>query len=106
MTKRMIAYVAAGVLAGSALVGIPSLAVAGQQDNDNTGSDIGMMSQAQCEDHMTTKMSNMMDREMVKQMHSMMSKGMDGKEGMGGMGGGMSDMSGMDSGGDESKDGG
>ncbi len=103
MTKRMIAYVAAGVLAGSALVGIPSLAVAGQQDNDNTGSDIGMMSQAQCEDHMTTKMSNMMDREMVKQMHSMMSKGMDGMEGMGG---GMSDMSGMDSEGDESKDGG
>ena len=103
MTKRMIAYVAAGVLAGSALVGIPSLAVAGQQDNDNTGSDIGMMSQAQCEDHMTTKMSNMMDREMVKQMHSKMSKGMDGMEGMGG---GMSDMSGMDSGGDESKDGG
>jgi len=99
----MIAYVAAGVLAGSALVGIPSLAVAGQQDNDNTGSDIGMMSQAQCEDHMTTKMSNMMDREMVKQMHSMMPKGMDGTEGMGG---GMSDMSGMDSGGDESKDGG
>lgn len=103
MKKRMIAYVAAGVLAGSALVGIPSLAVAGQQDNDNTGSDIGMMSQAQCEDHMTTKMSNMMDREMVKQMHSMMSKGMDGMEGMGG---GMSDMSGMDSGGDESRDGG
>jgi len=103
MTKRMIAYVAAGVLAGSALVGIPSLAVAGQQDNDNTGSDIGMMSQAQCEDHMTTKMSNMMDREMVKQMHSMMPKGMDGTEGMGG---GMSDMSGMDSGGDESRDGG
>ncbi len=103
MTKRMIAYVAAGVLAGSALVGIPSLAVAGQQDNDNTGSDIGMMSQAQCQDHMTTKMSNMMDREMVKQMHSMMSKGMDGMEGMGG---GMSDMSGMDGGGDESKDGG
>ncbi|MBA2773714.1 MAG: hypothetical protein H0U36_06675 [Nocardioidaceae bacterium] len=94
---------AAGVLAGSALVGIPSLAVAGQQDNDNTGSDIGMMSQAQCQDHMTTKMSNMMDREMVKQMHSMMPKGMDGMEGMGG---GMSDMSGMDSGGDESKDGG
>ena len=87
MTKRMIAYVAAGVLAGSALVGIPSLAVAGQQDNDNTGSDIGMMSQAQCEDHMTTKMSNMMDREMVKQMHSKMSKGMDGMEGMKGMGG-------------------
>ena len=106
MTKRMIAYVAAGVLAGSALVGIPSLAVAGQQDNDNTGSDIGMMSQAQCEDHMTTKMSNMMDREMVKQMHSMMSKGMDGMDGMEGMGGGMSDMSGMDSGGDESKEGG
>ncbi len=103
MTKRMIAYVAAGVLAGSALVGIPSLAVAGQKDNDNTGSDIGMMSQAQCEDHMATKMSNMMDREMVKQMHSMMSKGMDGMEGMDG---GMVDMSGMDSGGDESKDGG
>lgn len=103
MKKRMIAYVAAGVLAGSALVGIPSLAVAGQQDNDNTRSDIGMMSQAQCEDHMTTKVSNMMDREMVKQMHSMMSKGMDGMEGMGG---GMSDMSGMDSGGDESRDGG
>ena len=55
---------------------------------------------------MTTKMSNMMDREMVKQMHSKMSKGMDGMEGMEGMGGGMSDMSGMDSGGDESKDGG
>ena len=102
MTKRMIAYVAAGVLAGSALGGIPSLAVAGQQDNDNTGPDIGMMSQAQCEDHMKTNMSDMMDREMLKQMHSMMSKGMDGMEGMGG---GMSDMSGMDSGGDESKDG-
>ena len=103
MTKRMVAYVAAGVLAGSALVGVPSLAVAGQQDNDNTGAGMGMMSQAQCEDHMKTNMSNMMDREMVKQMHSMMSKGMDGMEGMGG---GMSDMSGMDSGGDESRDGG
>ena len=100
MKKRMVAYVAAGVLAGSALVGVPALAVAGQQDNDNTGAGMGMMSQAQCQDHMKTNMSNMTDREMMKQMSSMMSNAMEG------MGDGMSNMSGMHGGGDRSKDGG
>ena len=101
MKKRMVAYVAAGVLAGSALVGVPALAVAGQQDNDNTGAGMGTMSQAQCQDHMKTNMSNMTDREMMKQMSSMMPNAMEG------MGDGMStNMSGMHGGGDRSKEGG
>jgi len=95
MTKRMIAYVAAGVLGGGALVGVPSWALASQQasENDQEPGTGMMMSDSMSLDQMKTMMSEMMDdAQMRKQMRAMMSKTMDESSGKGN---GKSDMGGQ-----------
>lgn len=106
MAIRTAAQVAAGVLAGAVLVGVPTWAVASQDDVDSsTSTDMSqMMSGAQSPDQMMTTMTTMMkDPAMRKEMTSMMSEVMgqmhgmdtdDSDQGMSGMG----RMHGMDSG--------
>lgn len=109
MTKRRTGLLAAGVLAGAAIVGIPTLALAqpetppGQAATE-TGSEAmqemgSMMSDPQFRDQMATFMGEMMsDQQLREQMRSMMSDAM-GDMGsgrmvdmMGGSGMGESDM--------------
>lgn len=115
MNKRMVTMAAGGALVGAALVGIPTLAMAGQDipaaeptsspspGAQETGS---MMSDPELMDQMKNIMSEMMaDEDMREQMRSMMSDvmgdmgmGMDsGDMGKGSGGMGSSGM-GMDSG--------
>ena len=99
MNKRMVAMAAGGALAGAAVVGLPALAVAGQDtpraeptstsspDAQEMGS---MMSDPELMDQMKNFMSEMMaDEDMRAQMRSMMSDVMgDMGMGSGGMGSG------------------
>jgi tRNA-dihydrouridine synthase len=83
--KRMAATAAAGVLAGAALVGVPSLALANQSEaGSGQGSEVGqMMSDPEFRDEMTRMMSEMMaDPELQGQMRSMMSGMMQDMPGM------------------------
>lgn len=109
MSKRTIATIAGGVLAGAALVGVPAYAASTTPGDESAPhaeahtSDMGaMMSDPQFRQEMKDFMSEMMsDPELTEQMRSMMSEampdmhGMEGSEDMGGMhgmgGGGMSD---------------
>lgn len=117
--KSMTAFVAAGALAGAALVGIPTLAAAdrpaeetqsergagsGEKDMQEMGA---AMSDPQFQEQMKSAMSAMMsDEEMREQMSAMMSKAMgnmDDQMGGGDMGGsGMGGMGGMGSSGADS----
>ena len=79
MAFRSIAQVAVGVVAGAVLVGVPTWAVASQQD-DSPGSPSDMSSMMgdshmqMMMDEMSDEMSAMMkDPEMREQMRSMMS---------------------------------
>ena len=86
MAIRSLAQVTAGVLAGAALVGIPTWATARANDTaPPSRSDMSsMMTSEQCREQMVDSMSKMMDDpKMRKQMRSLMS-------------GAMGDMSGMD----------
>lgn len=113
MNKRMVAMAAGGVLAGAAMVGLPTLAMADQDtptsEPTNTASpgahEMGsMMSDPELMDQMKSFMSEMMaDEDMRAQMRSMMSDVM-GDMGMGsgemssggmGMGSGEMGMGGM-----------
>lgn len=79
MAARSIVQVAAGVVAGAALVGIPTWAVASQPDDaSGSRSDMAqMMSSSQSHRHMMDSMSTMMDDpQMREQMRSMMSDAM------------------------------
>ncbi len=77
--KRTVANVAVGMVAGAALVGVPTYAVAGQ-DDDPSGhrSEMGqMMSDPDLREGMKSMMSEMMsDPELRRQMRSMMSGAM------------------------------
>lgn len=103
--KSMGAFVAAGALAGAALIGVPMLASA-EETPSQTGASAGemdmqemgaAMSDPQFRKQMMSAMSAMMsDREMRQQMKEMMGnmgghmgRGDMGRSGMGGMGGGM-----------------
>jgi hypothetical protein len=99
MNKRSIVTLAAGVVVGGAIIGIPAAALASSDsDTSGAGSDMGtMMNDPAFFEGMKTLMSDMMsDSQMQEQMRSLM-------EGMGGMSGG--DMGGM-SGGDMGNGGG
>jgi len=96
MAKRMTATVAASVVAGAALVGVPGLALASQtNDTERQSSKMGaMMSDPQFRKQMKSLMSEMMsDPRLKQQMRSMMA-GMGGTSTKGG--GSMSDMTGRD----------
>lgn len=89
MAIRSLAQVTAGVLAGAALAGIPTLAAASQEDSaPPSRSDMSsMMTSKQSQEQMSDSMSKMMDDpKMRKQMRSLMSdamgdmSGMDGKK--------------------------
>jgi len=85
MVVRSMVQVVAGVVAGAVLVGVPTWAVAGQQDDGpSSGSDMtAMMSSPESQDQMMGSMSKMMDDpEMRKQMRSLMSDSMDEMSGM------------------------
>lgn len=91
MAVRSIVQIVAGVVAGAALVGVPTWAAAGQQDDSpSSSSDMtAMMSSPESQQQMMGSMSAMMDDpEIRKQMRSLMSDSMD--EMMSGMQGGMS----------------
>lgn len=103
MSTRTVAQVAAGVLAGAVLAGVPTWAVA-SQDGTTPGpqGDMSqMMSGSQSTDQMMTSMSKMMkDPAMRKGMVSMMAKATGQMPGMGadsGMMSGAGGMRGMDS---------
>lgn len=86
MAIRAAAQIAAGVLAGAVLVGVPTWAVASQDDADSSSpTDMSpMMPGAQSRDQMTSSMSTMMkDSAMRKEMASMMSEAMGQMPGMG-----------------------
>ena len=103
MTKRTIAMVGAGVLAGAALVGIPSLIQAGQATPapaptaSDAASDMEqIMSDDEFRQQMISFMSEMMsDPELKEQMSSMMSDSMSGMS-MDSDGMDMEDMEGME----------
>lgn len=87
MAIRSLAQVAAGVLAGAALVGIPTWANAGPNDTaPPSRSDMSsMMTSKQSQKQMTDSMSKMMDNpKMRKQMRSLMSDAMGDMSGMAG----------------------
>jgi long-subunit fatty acid transport protein len=96
MTRRSIVTLAAGVLAGAAIVGVPTFALADSDSGGGTsGSDMAaVMDDPAFVDRMKTLMSEMMsDPELQEQMRSMMGdmgdmsgEGMDMGD-MGGMGG-------------------
>ena len=92
MSKGTIVAVAAGVIAGATVVGVPAWAYAGADSATGTnGSQMSsMMDDPAFFDRMKAAMSEMMsDPQMQEQMRSMM----DGMEGMGGMSdGGMGHM--------------
>ncbi len=86
MAIRTAAHVAAGVLAGAVLAGVPTWAVASQDDVDSsTSTDMSqMMSDGQPPDQMMRSMSSMMkDSAMRKEMVSMMSEAMGEMSSMG-----------------------
>ena len=85
MVVRSIVQVVAGVVAGAVLVGVPTWAVAGQQDDSpSSSSDMtAMMSSRDSQHQMMGSMSKMMDDpEFRKQMRSLMSDSMDEMSGM------------------------
>ena len=85
MVIRSIVQVVAGVVAGAVLVGVPTWAAAGQQDDNPSPSSemTAMMSRSESQDQMMGSMSKMMDEpEMREQMRSMMSDLMDEMSGM------------------------
>ncbi len=80
MVVRSIVQVVAGIVAGAVLVGVPTWAVAGQQDDSpSSSSDMtAMMSSRDSQHQMMGSMSKMMDDpEFRKQMRSLMSDSMD-----------------------------
>lgn len=84
--RRTVANVAVGMVAGAMLVGVPTYAVASQDDSSHRHSDhMGkMMSDPEMRKEMKSFMSDMMsDRELRKQMRSMMSDAMEGMSMMG-----------------------
>ena len=84
MVVRSIVQVVAGVVAGAVLVGVPTWAVAGQQDDSpSSSSDMSaMMSSPESQHQMMGSMSKMMeDPEIRKQMRSLMSDSMDEMQG-------------------------
>ncbi len=90
MSKRTIMAVAAGVVAGVTVVGVPALAYAGNDSGGGmSGSDMGsMMEDPAFLQKAKTFMSEMMsDPALQEQMRSMMG-GMGDISGMGGMAGG------------------
>ncbi len=90
MAVRSAVQVVAGVVAGALLVGVPTWATAGEQDDSpSSSSDMtAMMSSPESQHQMMGSMSKMMDDpEIRKQMRSLMSDSMDE---MSGMRGGMS----------------
>lgn len=92
MAIRPLAQVTAGLLAGAALVGIPTWATASPNDSAPASrSDMSsMMTSKQSQEQMVDSMSTLMDNPtMRKQMRSRMSGGMGDTSGMG-------DMSGME----------
>lgn len=112
MNKRIILVGTAGVLAGAALVGVPTLALAAQgsgpaEPTASTSPDVGitksdtgdMMADSELRDQMTSFMKEMMaDPALREQMISMMSESMGDMGDMptdGGGAGDMSDMGGM-----------
>ena len=104
MDMRRFMQVTAGVVAGAALVGVPTWAVAGQnEDEAKSAPDTAMMtsdSQAQMMDMMSEMMS---DPKMRRQMGSMMSDAMGqmpgkGDQMLGERGSGMGQMHGMSDG--------
>ncbi|CCH87038.1 conserved exported protein of unknown function [Modestobacter italicus] len=89
MRKRTIMAVAAGVVAGATVVGVPTLAYAGDDSGGGmSGSDMGsMMEDPAFLEQAKTFMSEMMsDPTLREQMRSMMD-GMGDMSGMGGMAG-------------------
>ena len=82
MDMRRFMQITAGVLAGAALVGVPTLAVAGQNEEDaKPASDMStMMSDSPGQMQMMDMMS---DPEMRSEMRSMMSDAMKQMPGMG-----------------------
>jgi len=98
MAIRSLAQVTAGVLAGAALVGIPTWASAGQNDTaPPSQSDMSsMMTSKESQEQMVGSMSKMMDDPtMRKQMRSIMWGAMGDMSGMGDMKSGQG-KSGMD----------
>lgn len=98
MNKRMIMGVAAGVVAGATLMGVPTLALADRPtDPGPAGSDMAaVMEDPDFADRMAAVMSEMMsDEKLQDQMRSMMSEmgGMSGADHM--SGGDMQDAGGM-----------
>lgn len=100
MKKQLLATAVAGTVAGAALMGVSTVALAGQPEetpreapgNSAMGS---MMSDPQLREQMMSFMSEMMsDPDMREQMRSMMA---DTMPDMGDMHGGMGGMGGMDS---------
>lgn len=92
MNKRSIVTLAAGVVVGGTLIGVPAAAVASSDsDTSGSGSDMSsMMDDPAFSDRMKALMSDMMsDPQLREQMRSMM-EGMGDMsgEGMGGMSGG------------------
>ena len=88
MAIRSLAQVTAGVLAGAALVGIPTWATAGQNDTaPPSQSDMSsMMTSKESQEQMVDSMSTMMDDPtMRKQMRLIMSGAMGDMSGMGDM---------------------
>ncbi|MBA3265683.1 MAG: hypothetical protein H0T14_04825 [Nocardioidaceae bacterium] len=105
MDLRRFMQVTAGVVAGAALVGVPTWAVGGQDEDDaKSASDTAtMMSDSQGQTQMMDMMSEMMsDPKMRRQMRSMMSDAMGQMHGMGDQmgerGSGMGQLHGMSDG--------
>jgi hypothetical protein len=99
MTKRTLLAVAAGVLAGATVVGVPAFALADAPSDPGTaGSHMGsMMDDPEFFDRMGVFMSEMMsDEQMREQMRDMM-KSMPDMGSMGGMHGGGADHTHSDS---------
>ena len=85
MAVRSIVQVVVGAVAGAVLVGIPTWAAAGEQDDSpSSSSDMtAMMSSSESQHQMMGSMSKMMDDpEIRKQMRSLMSDSMDEMSGM------------------------
>lgn len=96
MTKHVIAIAVAGTMAGAALVGVPTMALATEAEEPTSrtaeaGSMSSMMSDPELREQMTSHMSRMMsDPETRRQMQSMMPGAMGGMGGMDLVGSGMS----------------
>lgn len=98
MMIRTMCQVAAGMVAGAVLVGVPAWAVA-SQDGSDSGANTSMsqkMCGVQSQRHMMSSMSkSMQDPEMRKEMRSMMADSMAQMPGMAGKGMAGKGMSGM-----------